>query len=59
MLADLSDDLRSRGVTLALARVKAPVAAYLARAGVLDKIGAERVYLEVDTAVAAFRAAVP
>jgi SulP family sulfate permease len=59
MLGDLSDDLRSRGVTLALARVKAPVAAYLARAGVLDKIGAERVYLEVDTAVSAFRAAVP
>ncbi|HEX5147558.1 MAG TPA: sulfate permease [Candidatus Limnocylindrales bacterium] len=59
MLADLSDDLRRQGVTLALARVKAPVAAYLARAGVLDKIGAERVYLEVDTAVAAFRAADP
>lgn len=59
MLGDLSDDLRSQGVTLALARVKAPVAAYLARAGVMDKIGAERVYLEVDTAVTAFLAAVP
>jgi SulP family sulfate permease len=59
MLGDLCDDLRSRGVTLALARVKAPVAAYLARAGVMEKIGVERVYLEVDTAVTDFRAAVP
>ena len=59
MLRDLSDDLRNRGITLALARVKAPVAAYLARAGVMGKIGPERVYLEVDTAVTAFRAAVP
>jgi SulP family sulfate permease len=59
MLADLADDLRKRGVTLALARVKAPVAAYLARAGVMSKIGAERVYLEVDDAVAAFEVSGP
>ena len=56
MLGDLADDLRGRGITLALARLKAPVAAYLSRAGVMEKIGAERVYLEVDDAVAAFRA---
>jgi SulP family sulfate permease len=56
MLGDLADDLRGRGITLALARVKAPVAAYLSRAGVLDRIGVERVYLEVDGAVAAFQA---
>ena len=56
MLADLSDDLRGRGITLALARLKAPVAAYLARAGVIEKVGAERIYLEVDDAVAAFGA---
>jgi SulP family sulfate permease len=55
-LADLADALRDRGITLALARVKSAVAAYLARAGVLDKVGADHVFLEVDDAVAAFEA---
>jgi SulP family sulfate permease len=54
MLGDLVNDLRGRGITLALARLKAPVAAYLSRAGVMEDIGAERVYLEVDDAVTAF-----
>lgn len=56
MLADLVDDLRARGIVLSLARVKAPVAAYLSRAGVMEKVGAAGVYLEVDDAVAAFQA---
>jgi SulP family sulfate permease len=56
VLADLADDLLGRGITLALARVKAPVAEYLARAGVIQKIGATRVFLEVDDAVVAFEA---
>jgi len=55
-LADLADELRERGVTLALARVKAPVVAYLERAGVMEKIGAGHVYIETDDAVAAFEA---
>ena len=55
-LADLADSLRERGITLGLARVKASVAAYLARGDVMDKIGAAHVYLEVDDAVAAFEA---
>ncbi len=59
MLSDLADDLRRHGVTLALARLKAPVSAYLSRAGVMEKIGAGRVYLEVDDAVAAFHATDP
>lgn len=53
MLADLMSDLAGRRVTLALARVKAPVGAYLARAGLLSAIGPERVFVEVDDAVAA------
>jgi len=57
MLSVLADDLRTRGIVLALARVKAPVTAYLARAGVTARIGPEHVHLEVDDAVAAFRAA--
>jgi sulfate permease, SulP family len=53
-LADLADGLEERGITLAFARLKAAVSAYLARAGVLEKVGVEHVYLEVDDAVAAF-----
>ena len=56
MLADLAGDFRERGITLALARLKAPVAEYLDRAGVMEKVGAEHVYLEVDDAVTAFEA---
>jgi SulP family sulfate permease len=56
MLADLADGLRPRGITLAVARLKAAASEYLGRAGVLEKIGAEHVYLEVDDAVAAFEA---
>jgi MFS superfamily sulfate permease-like transporter len=56
VLADLAAELRDRGVTLALVRLKAAVAEYLGRAGVMEKVGAGRVYLEVDDAVAAFEA---
>jgi sulfate permease, SulP family len=55
-LADLIDILHERGVTLCLARVKAAVGEYLGRAGVMDKVGAEHVFLEVDDAVAAYEA---
>jgi sulfate permease, SulP family len=57
MLADLADGLRDQGITLSLARLKADAAAYLDRAGVIDKVGAGRVFLEVDDAVAAYEAA--
>jgi sulfate permease, SulP family len=53
MLADLADAFQERGITLSFARLKSAVAEYLARAGVLEKVGAEHVYLEVDDAVAA------
>jgi sulfate permease, SulP family len=56
VLSDLADDLHERGVTLVLVRLKAAVAEYLARAGVMEKVGLERVYLEVDDAVAAYEA---
>jgi SulP family sulfate permease len=55
-LGDLAAALQARGITFALARVKAPIADYLGRAGVLDTIGTGHVYLEVDDAVAAFGA---
>jgi SulP family sulfate permease len=56
VLSDLADELHDRGVTLVLVRLKAAVAEYLARAGVMEKVGPERVYLEVDDAVAAYEA---
>jgi sulfate permease, SulP family len=59
VLADLADSLRERGIVLALVRLKAAVSNYLARAGVMDKVGAEHVYLEVDDAVAAFETRSP
>jgi sulfate permease, SulP family len=55
-LADLADALGERGITMAFARLKSAVAEYLARAGVLEKVGPEHVYVEVDDAVAAFEA---
>jgi sulfate permease, SulP family len=55
-LADLADDLASRGIRLVIARLKSAVSTYLGRAGVMEKIGADRIYLEVDDAVAAFQA---
>jgi SulP family sulfate permease len=56
MLVELLDDLGGRGITVVFARLKAPVAAYLDRAGIGAAADAARVYLEVDDAVAAFRA---
>jgi SulP family sulfate permease len=55
-LADLADSLTERGITLAFARLKGPVAEYLARAEIMDKVGSAHVFLEVDGAVAAFEA---
>ena len=55
MLVELLEDLAGRGITVVFARLKAPVAAYLERAGIGAAAGSDRVYLEVDDAVAAFR----
>jgi SulP family sulfate permease len=59
MLLELADDLRHQHMGLALARLKGPVAAYLERAGLFDAIDHDRIYLEVDDAVLALRAAEP
>jgi MFS superfamily sulfate permease-like transporter len=55
MLVELCDDLDERGVTVVFARLKAPIAADLGRAGLGVSSDPTRVYLEVDDAVAAFR----
>jgi len=56
MLAELCSDLEQRRVTVVFARLKAHIAAYLDRAGLGVSADPARVYLEVDDAVAAFRA---
>jgi SulP family sulfate permease len=60
MLVELNQDLVERDVTLSFARLKAPLADYLTRAGMRVSAGVSAgsvpVFLEVDDAVAAFRA---
>jgi SulP family sulfate permease len=57
MLRDLITVLRSRGVTLELARPKEPLREFLDRAGLLDEIGRDHIYPRVSDAVDAFLAA--
>lgn len=55
MLEELRAELESRGIVLALARVKHDLAVYLDRAGLGPRIGPERIFLTLPTAVEAFR----
>jgi MFS superfamily sulfate permease-like transporter len=50
-LDELLDTLDGLGVRLALARVKQPLRERLDRAGLLERIGAHHIYLEVDDGV--------
>jgi sulfate permease, SulP family len=54
-LEALHDELRRRGIVLALARVKQDLRADLRAAGLLDLIGEERIFPTLPTAVEAFR----
>jgi len=51
MLIQVEEELRSQGVTLALARVHPPVLALWERAGAIDAIGKDRVFDTVRDAV--------
>ena len=55
-LEHLRSDLTGRGITVALARVKQDLRHDLVAAGLLDSIGAERVFPTLPTAVLAFLA---
>lgn len=55
MLEELRSELASRGIVVALARVKHDLAVYLDRAGLGRRIGPERIFLTLPTAVEAFR----
>lgn len=52
----LRRDLTARGVVFAMAKVKQDLRDDLDKAGFLDKVGADRVFATLPTAVAAFRA---
>ncbi|MEB3326065.1 MAG: SulP family inorganic anion transporter, partial [Cyanobacteriota bacterium] len=56
MILELQRELDSRGVRLALTRVKRELYTQLEAAGVLARVGAEHVYPTIPTAVAAFQA---
>jgi len=56
MMHALCDELDRRGVVLALARVKQDLLNDLRRSGLLERIGAERNFPTLPTAVAAFHA---
>jgi len=49
---ELLDDLDSVGIDMSWARVRQPVLDMLRRTGLLDRIGEDHIYLEVDDAVA-------
>jgi SulP family sulfate permease len=55
-LEDLRRELAGRGIVVALARVKQELHDDLDAAGFTDRIGAERVYMTLPTAVAAYTA---
>lgn len=59
VLENLVEDLAHRGVVVAIARMKQDLAVQLEVAGLLDRVGPERLFPTLPTAVAAFRDAYP
>jgi high affinity sulfate transporter 1 len=54
-LEQLRQDLEARGIVFAMARVKQDLRVMLEAAGLLDKIGEDRIYPTLPTAVEAYR----
>jgi len=54
-LDELCDEMAVEGITLSLARANETVASALDRAGLIDKVGPERVFPTINAAVADFR----
>jgi SulP family sulfate permease len=54
-LFELDDELQNRGITFALARVKQDLYEQLTQSGLRDKIGGDRIYLTLQTAIAGFK----
>lgn len=56
MLDELRDELSGGGITLAMARVKRDLEVFLVRTGLRERIGSERIFPTLPTALDAFRA---
>jgi len=54
-LDQLRAELAGRGIVFALARVKQDLRDALEAAGLVDKIGADRIFMTLPTAVEAYR----
>lgn len=54
MLAELADELKAMGITLALARVRAPVRSMLEHTGFTLAIGEDHIYASVEAGAEAF-----
>ena len=54
-LESLRSELARRGIVFAMARVKQDLRAALEAAGILEKIGRDRLFMTLPTAVAAYR----
>ncbi|PSN20380.1 sodium-independent anion transporter [filamentous cyanobacterium CCP5] len=55
MLSEFHDDLAAKGITFGLARVKQDLYAQLRGSQLLEKIGSDRVFFTLDSAIEAFR----
>jgi high affinity sulfate transporter 1 len=55
MLRELHRELIARGITFAMARVKQDLYSQLRRAGIIEAIGAERIYPTLHEAIGAFQ----
>jgi MFS superfamily sulfate permease-like transporter len=55
ILDQLRAELKSRGIEFAMARVKQDLRDALEAAGLVDKIGEDRIFMTLPTAVEAYR----
>jgi MFS superfamily sulfate permease-like transporter len=55
MLLELQEELAGQGIVFAMARVKQGLFGQLAKAGVVERIGAQRFFPTLPTAIAAFQ----
>jgi high affinity sulfate transporter 1 len=55
MLLELKEELTRKGIVFAMARVKQDLYAQLVKAGVVDRIGTQRFFPTLPTAIAAFK----
>ena len=55
ILEELREELAKQGIILGLTRVKQDLYAQLRKSGLVDRIGADHIYLTIHEAIAAFQ----